>query len=152
MNEFPFLEFLRDIGKNFPVNVMLGKDSVKSRLEGESGLSYTEFSYMLLQAYDFVHLHQKYDCELQVGGSDQWGNITAGLIWDDECMERLYTATCPLLTKSDGTKMGKTESGAVWLAPERTSPYKFYQYWINVADDDADNVCDSLPSCRGRNC
>ncbi len=138
MNEFSFLEFLRDIGKNFPVNVMLGKDSVKSRLEGESGLSYTEFSYMLLQAYDFVHLHQKYDCELQVGGSDQWGNITAGIDLGRRMHgASLYGMTCPLLTKSDGTKMGKTESGAVWLAPERTSPYKFYQYWINVADDDA---------------
>lgn len=138
MNEFSFLEFLRDIGKNFPVNVMLGKDSVKSRLEGESGLSYTEFSYMLLQAYDFVHLHQKYACELQVGGSDQWGNITAGIDLGRRMHgAALYGMTCPLLTKSDGTKMGKTESGAIWLAPERTSPYKFYQYWINVADDDA---------------
>ena len=138
MNEFSFLEFLRDIGKNFPVNVMLGKDSVKSRLEGESGLSYTEFSYMLLQAYDFVHLHQKYACELQVGGSDQWGNITAGIDLGRRMHgAALYGMTCPLLTKSDGTKMGKTESGSIWLAPERTSPYKFYQYWINVADDDA---------------
>ncbi|MBK95388.1 MAG: tyrosine--tRNA ligase [Planctomycetaceae bacterium] len=138
MQKFSFLEFLRDIGKNFPVNVMLGKDSVKSRLEGESGLSYTEFSYMLLQAYDFAHLHQQYDCELQVGGSDQWGNITAGIDLGRRMHgASLYGMTCPLLTKSDGTKMGKTESGAIWLAPERTSPYKFYQYWINVADDDA---------------
>ena len=138
MQDFSFLEFLRDIGKNFPVNVMLGKDSVKSRLEGESGLSYTEFSYMLLQAYDFAHLHQKYKCELQVGGSDQWGNITAGIDLGRRMHgAALYGMTCPLLTKSDGTKMGKTESGAVWLSPERTSPYKFYQYWINVADDDA---------------
>ena len=138
MQDFSFLEFLRDIGKNFPVNVMLGKDSVKSRLEGESGLSYTEFSYMLLQAYDFAHLHQNYECELQVGGSDQWGNITAGIDLGRRMHgAALYGMTCPLLTKSDGTKMGKTESGAVWLSPERTSPYKFYQYWINVADDDA---------------
>ncbi|MBA62607.1 MAG: tyrosine--tRNA ligase [Planctomycetaceae bacterium] len=138
MKEFSFLEFLRDIGKNFPVNVMLGKDSVKSRLEGESGLSYTEFSYMLLQAYDFAHLYQKYGCELQVGGSDQWGNITAGIDLGRRMYgASLYGMTCPLLTKADGTKMGKTESGAVWLSAERTSPYKFYQYWINVADDDA---------------
>ena len=138
MQGFSFLEFLRDIGKNFPVNVMLGKDSVKSRLEGESGLSYTEFSYMLLQAYDFAHLNQTYGCELQVGGSDQWGNITAGIDLGRRMHgAALYGMTCPLLTKADGTKMGKTESGAVWLSPKRTSPYKFYQYWINVADDDA---------------
>jgi tyrosyl-tRNA synthetase len=135
---FGFLEFLRDVGKHFPVNVMLTKDSVRSRLERtDSGLSYTEFSYMLLQAYDFAHLRRHYDCELQVGGSDQWGNITAGI----DLARRLdgvqlYGMTCPLLTKSDGTKMGKTESGALWLAPERTSPYQFYQYWINL--DDAD--------------
>jgi len=139
MQEFSFLEFLRDIGKNFPVNVMLGKDSVKSRLErDDSGLSFTEFSYMLLQAYDFVHLHQQYGCALQVGGSDQWGNITAGI----DLGRRMHGVslrgmTCPLLTRSDGTKMGKTESGAIWLDPVRTSPYKFYQYWVNVADDDA---------------
>ena len=138
MQDFSFLEFLRDIGKNFPVNVMLGKDSVKSRLAGESGLSYTEFSYMLLQAYDFAHLYQKYGCELQVGGSDQWGNITAGIDLGRRMHGvSLYGMTCPLLTNADGTKMGKTESGAVWLSPERTSPYKYYQYWINVADDDA---------------
>ncbi|HBO43630.1 MAG TPA: tyrosine--tRNA ligase, partial [Planctomycetaceae bacterium] len=135
---FGFLEFLRDVGKHFPVNVMLTKDSVRSRLERtDSGLSYTEFSYMLLQAYDFAHLRRHHDCELQVGGSDQWGNITAGI----DLARRLdgvqlYGMTCPLLTKSDGTKMGKTESGALWLAPERTSPYQFYQYWINL--DDAD--------------
>jgi tyrosyl-tRNA synthetase len=138
MGRFGYLEFLRDVGKHFPVNVMLAKDSVKSRLErSDSGLSYTEFSYMLLQAYDFVHLHQHYGCEIQVGGSDQWGNITAG----SDLARRLHGAqlygmTCPLLTKSDGTKMGKTESGALWLAAERTSPYRFYQYWINLADAD----------------
>jgi tyrosyl-tRNA synthetase len=138
MGKFGYLEFLRDIGKHFPVNVMLTKDSVKSRLERtDSGLSYTEFSYMLLQAYDFVQLHQQYGCELQAGGSDQWGNITAGI----DLARRLHGAqlcgmTCPLLTKSDGTKMGKTEAGALWLDPARTSPYQFYQYWINV--DDAD--------------
>lgn len=138
MGKFGYLEFLRDIGKHFPVNVMLTKDSVKSRLERtDSGLSYTEFSYMLLQAYDFVQLHQQYGCELQAGGSDQWGNITAGIDLARRLHgAQLYGMTCPLLTKSDGTKMGKTEAGALWLDPARTSPYQFYQYWINV--DDAD--------------
>ncbi len=139
MSRFSYLDFLRDIGKHFPVNVMMAKDSVKSRLErDDAGLSYTEFSYMLLQAYDFVYLNERYNCELQVGGSDQWGNITAGI----DLARRLrgaevYGMTWPLLTKTDGTKMGKTEDGAVWLSAERTSPYVFYQYWINVADDDA---------------
>ena len=138
MQKFSFLEFLRDIGKNFPVNVMLSKDSVKSRLNrDEGGISYTEFSYMLLQAYDFVHLYDEYGCELQVGGSDQWGNITAGIDLARRMKSaQLYGITSPLLTKSDGSKMGKTESGTVWLSAERTSPYAFYQYWINV--DDAD--------------
>ncbi|MCA9236730.1 MAG: tyrosine--tRNA ligase [Planctomycetales bacterium] len=138
-----YLDFLRDVGKNFPVNVMLAKDSVKSRLgrgddDGASGgMSYTEFSYMLLQAYDFVHLHQSYGCELQAGGSDQWGNITAGIDLARRMHgAQLYGLTWPLLTKSDGSKMGKTESGAVWLSAERTSPYQFFQYWVNV--DDAD--------------
>ena len=136
--KFGYLEFLRDVGKHFPVNVMLSKDSVKSRLDrSDSGLSYTEFSYMLLQAYDFVHLYEQYGCELQAGGSDQWGNITAGIdLARRLCSVQLYGMTCPLLTKSDGTKMGKTESGALWLSPERTSPYQFYQYWINVEDAD----------------
>ncbi len=138
MGPWSYLEFLRDVGKHFPVNVMLGKDSVKSRLErSDSGLSYTEFSYMLLQAYDFVHLHRTHGCELQAGGSDQWGNITAGIDlarrMDGASLQGL---TCPLLTKSDGSKMGKTESGAVWLSPAKTSPYAFYQYWINLADSD----------------
>jgi tyrosyl-tRNA synthetase len=138
-----YLDFLRDVGKNFPVGAMLAKDAVKSRLGRDSstenvGISYTEFSYMLLQAYDFVYLNEHYGCELQIGGSDQWGNITAGI----ELGRRMrgvqfYGITAPLLTKSDGTKMGKTESGAVWLSPERTSPYHFYQYWINVEDADA---------------
>ena len=141
-----YLEFLRDVGKNFPVNVMLAKDSVKSRLgrAGDSeagdasGMSYTEFSYMLLQAYDFVHLHGEYGCELQAGGSDQWGNITAGIDLARRMKSaQLYGVTWPLLTKSDGTKMGKTESGAIWLSAERTSPYEFYQYWVNVDDADA---------------
>jgi tyrosyl-tRNA synthetase len=139
MKGYGYLDFLRDVGKNFPVNVMLAKDSVKARLSrDDAGMSYTEFSYMLLQAYDFVHLYEKFACEMQVGGSDQWGNITAGI---DLARRRngvqLYGLTWPLLTKSDGSKMGKTESGAIWLAPARTSPYAFYQYWINVDDDDA---------------
>lgn len=130
-----FIEFLRDVGKCFPVNVMLSKDSVKSRLERENGLSYTEFSYMLLQSYDFVHLYRSLGCELQVGGSDQWGNITTGIDLARR-MEgvQLYGMTAPLLTKSDGTKMGKTESGALWLDAEKCSPYQFYQYWMNVED------------------
>ncbi len=138
-----YLEFLRDVGKNFPVNVMLAKDSVKSRLgrgdeDPSAGMSYTEFSYMLLQAYDFVHLHKTHGCELQAGGSDQWGNITAGIDLARRMHgAQLYGITWPLLTKSDGSKMGKTESGAVWLSAERTSPYNFYQYWINVEDADA---------------
>ena len=139
-----YLEYLRDIGKNFPVNVMLAKDSVKSRLgrtdddSQSDGMSYTEFSYMLLQAYDFVHLFDQFGCELQAGGSDQWGNITAGIDLARRMRgAQLYGLTWPLLTKSDGTKMGKTESGAIWLSAERTSPYQFYQYWINVDDADA---------------
>ena len=142
MGKFGYLEFLRDVGKHFPVNVMLTKDSVKSRLERtDAGLSYTEFSYMLLQAYDFVHLYDEYGCEMQIGGSDQWGNVTAGIDLGRRLRSvQLYGLTCPLLTKSDGTKMGKTESGALWLSAEKTSPYHFYQYWINL--DDAD-----VPRC-----
>lgn len=139
MATFSYLDFLRDIGKNLPVNVMLAKDSIKSRLErSDAGLSYTEFSYMLLQAFDFVQLNRQFSCELQIGGSDQWGNITAGIDLARRTHgAQLYGLTLPLLTKSDGTKMGKTESGAVWLSPEKTSPYAFYQYWMNVADEDA---------------
>ena len=139
MRKFSYLDFLRDVGKNFPVNVMLGKDSVKTRLGSEAGLSYTEFSYMLLQAYDFVHLNETHGCELQVGGSDQWGNITAGI----DLARRMRSAqvfgmTSPLLVDSEGKKIGKTAEGTkVWLSPERTSPYLFYQYWINIGDADA---------------
>ena len=138
MGRVGYLEFLRDVGKHFPVNVMLAKDSVRARLErSDAGLSYTEFSYMLLQAYDFVYLHEHYGCEIQAGGSDQWGNITAGIDLARRLGRgQLHGITCPLLTKSDGTKMGKTESGALWLSAERTSPYQFYQYWINLADAD----------------
>jgi len=135
MRDYRYLDFLRYVGKHFPVNVMLTKDSVKSRME--SGLSYTEFSYMLLQAYDFVKLWGNYGCTLQIGGSDQWGNITAGIDLARRMDgEQLYGLTCPLLTKSDGTKMGKTENGALWLDANKTSPYDFFQYWVNI--DDAD--------------
>lgn len=143
MSGFSYLDFLRDVGKHFPVNVMLSKDSVKSRLAREdSGLSYTEFSYMLLQSYDFVYLNRHYGCEVQAGGSDQWGNITAGIDLARRMsgVAALYGLTSRLLLKSDGKKMGKTESGAVWLDPERTSPYQFYQYWVNVDDADIPNV------------
>jgi tyrosyl-tRNA synthetase len=138
MQGWSYIHFLRDVGKNFPVNVMLAKDSVKSRLEREdSGLSYTEFSYMLLQAYDFAHLSQKEKCTLQIGGSDQWGNITAGIDLARRMHgTQLYALTCPLLLTSDGRKMGKTEKGAIWLDGSRTSPYAFYQYWYNTADAD----------------
>jgi len=133
--ELGYLEFLRDIGKHFSVNVMMAKDSVRTRLESEGGLSYTEFSYMLLQANDFLHLRQSHDCELQIGGSDQYGNITAGT----DLIRRKIGATAwgltfPLITKADGTKFGKSESGAVWLDPEKTSPYRFYQFFINSED------------------
>jgi tyrosyl-tRNA synthetase len=138
---FSYLEFLRDVGKNFPVNVMLAKDSVKTRLGRDdtgadaAGLSYTEFSYMLLQAFDFVYLHDTFGCDIQIGGSDQWGNITAGIDLARRMRGvQLYGLTWPLLTKSDGSKMGKTESGALWLSAERTSPYQFYQYWIRIED------------------
>ena len=138
MQPFSFLDFLRDVGKNFPVSVMLGKDSVKSRLERQdSGLSFTEFSYMLLQAYDFAYLAKHHNCMLQIGGSDQWGNITAGIDLGRRMLgQQLYGLTCPLLTTSDGRKMGKTEKGAVWLSADKTSPYEFYQYFVNVGDAD----------------
>lgn len=131
------VDFLRDIGKHFTVNYMLAKDSVKTRLDREEGLSFTEFSYMLLQAYDFLHLFDTMGCKLQTGGSDQWGNITAGV----ELIRRVrgsqaYAMVYPLITKADGTKFGKTESGSVWLDPEKTSPYRFYQFWLNTDDRD----------------
>lgn len=132
---YSYLDFLRDVGKYFSLNVMLAKDSVKSRMEGDSGISYTEFSYQLLQAFDFYHLRKTFNCELQIGGSDQWGNITAGT---DLIRKKLgahaWGWTFPLITKSDGTKFGKTEGGAVWLDPKKTSPYKFYQFFVNTED------------------
>jgi len=133
-----YLDFLRDIGKLFSVNMMVAKESVKARMEDrEGGISYTEFSYMLLQAYDFYYLCKTYDCELQIGGSDQWGNITAGI---DLCRKKLnrtvYGLTLPLITNADGTKFGKTVAGAVWLDPQKTSVYKFYQFWVRTDDRD----------------
>jgi tyrosyl-tRNA synthetase len=130
-----YLDFLRDVGKHFSVNVMVAKESVRSRMEGEGGISYTEFSYMLLQAHDFYHLRKAHGCELQVGGSDQWGNITAGTDLIRKKMgATAWGLTFPLITKADGTKFGKTEEGAVWLDPKKTSPYKFYQFFINTED------------------
>ena len=130
-----FLDFLRDIGKHFSVNVMVAKDSVRTRLEGEGGLSFTEFSYMLLQAFDFLHLRESMDCELQIGGSDQWGNITAGCdLIRKKSGATAWGLTFPLITKADGTKFGKSEGGAVWLDPEKTSPYRFYQFFVNTED------------------
>ncbi|MGA4579312.1 tyrosine--tRNA ligase [Limisphaera sp. VF-2] len=133
-----YLDFLRDIGKHFTINQMLAKESVRARLQDrESGLSYTEFSYMLLQAYDFYVLCRDYGCELQIGGSDQWGNITAGIDLIRKKLGRTaYGLTLPLITKADGTKFGKTESGSVWLDPAKTSVYRFYQFWINTDDRD----------------
>ncbi|MCD7936149.1 MAG: tyrosine--tRNA ligase [Tannerellaceae bacterium] len=140
MKEYTFLDFIRDIGKHLTVNYMMAKDSVKKRLSSESnvGLSFTEFSYQLLQGYDFLFLYQNEGCRLQMGGSDQWGNITTGT----ELIRRktggeAFALTCPLITKADGGKFGKTESGNVWLDRRYTSPYKFYQFWLNVSDGDA---------------
>ena len=141
MKNFSFLDFIRDVGKHITVNYMMAKDSVKKRLSGESqqGMSFTEFSYQLVQGYDFLNLYREKNCRLQLGGSDQWGNITTGteLIRRTEGGEA-YALTCPLITKADGGKFGKTESGNVWLDPRYTSPYKFYQFWLNVSDADAE--------------
>ncbi|MDA3903483.1 MAG: tyrosine--tRNA ligase [Desulfuromusa sp.] len=141
MKDFSFLEFIRDIGKHITVNYMMAKDSVKKRLgeEAKTGLSFTEFTYQLVQGTDFLHLYREKNCKLQMGGSDQWGNITTGteLIRRKEGGEA-FALTCPLITKADGGKFGKTESGNVWLDPKLTTPYKFYQFWLNVSDDDAE--------------
>jgi tyrosyl-tRNA synthetase len=151
MKDYSFLNFIRDIGKHITVNYMMAKDSVKKRLSGESseGMSFTEFSYQLMQGYDFLHLYREKGCRLQLGGSDQWGNITTGT----ELIRRVeggeaFALVCPLITKADGGKFGKTESGNVWLDRRYTSPYKFYQFWLNVSDDDADKyikIFTSLP-------
>lgn len=142
MKDFSFLNFIRDIGKHITVNYMMAKDSVKKRFdpkENTEGMSFTEFSYQLLQGYDFLHLYRENGLTLQMGGSDQWGNITTGT----ELIRRIaggkaYAMTCPLITKADGTKFGKSEGGNIWLDPEKTSPYKFYQYWLNTSDADAE--------------
>lgn len=137
MKDFSFLEFIRDVGKHMTINYMMAKDSVKTRME--TGISFTEFSYQLLQGYDFYYLYKNHNCKLQMGGSDQWGNITTG----KELIRRMaggesYAFTCPLMTKADGGKFGKTESGTIWLDPEKTSPYEFYQFWLNASDEDAE--------------
>lgn len=142
MKEFSFLEFIRDVGKHITVNYMMAKDSVKNRISSETasdGMSFTEFTYQLVQGYDFLHLYRENGCTIQMGGSDQWGNITTGT----ELIRRIgggkgFAITCPLITKSDGSKFGKSEGGNVWLDPNRTSPYKFYQYWLNSSDADAE--------------
>ena len=141
MKEFSFLDFIRDVGKHITVNYMMAKDSVKNRLTGEDadGMSFTEFTYQMVQGYDFLHLYKNEGITLQMGGSDQWGNITTGT----ELVRRIgggkgYALTCPLITKSDGSKFGKSEGGNVWLDAKRTSPYKFYQYWLNTTDEDAE--------------
>ncbi|MCM0042826.1 MAG: tyrosine--tRNA ligase [Algoriphagus sp.] len=138
MSQFTFLDFIRDVGKHITVNYMMSKDSVKRRLEDGNGLSFTEFSYQLIQGYDFYHLWKNQNCSIQLGGSDQWGNIVTGT----ELIRRMgggsaFALTVPLITKADGTKFGKTEGGSVWLDPEKTSPYAFYQFWLNVSDEDA---------------
>ena len=140
MKNYSFLQFIRDVGKHLTVNYMMAKDSVKKRLaaNADHGMSFTEFSYQLIQGYDFLYLYEHEGCRLQMGGSDQWGNITTGT----ELIRRMnggeaFAITCPLITKADGTKFGKTEGGNVWLDPKRTSPYKFYQFWLNVSDEDA---------------
>jgi len=141
MKDFTFLDFIRDVGKHITVNYMMAKDSVKNRISSEStdGMSFTEFTYQLVQGYDFLHLYKENDCTIQMGGSDQWGNITTGT----ELIRRIgngkgFAITCPLITKSDGSKFGKSEGGNVWLDANRTSPYKFYQYWLNSSDEDAE--------------
>ncbi|WP_299339118.1 tyrosine--tRNA ligase [uncultured Psychroserpens sp.] len=141
MKDFSFLEFIRDVGKHITVNYMMAKDSVKNRISSESsdGMSFTEFTYQLVQGYDFLHLYRENECTIQMGGSDQWGNITTGT----ELIRRIaqgkgFAITCPLITKSDGSKFGKSEGGNVWLDANRTSPYKFYQYWLNSSDEDAE--------------
>ena len=141
MKDFSFLEFIRDVGKHITVNYMMAKDSVKNRISSDSseGMSFTEFTYQMVQGYDFLHLYKEMDCSIQMGGSDQWGNITTGT----ELIRRVaggkgFAITCPLITKSDGSKFGKSEGGNIWLDANRTSPYKFYQYWLNSSDEDAE--------------
>ena len=142
MKDFSLVDFSRKIGKHITVNYMMAKDSVKKRLGKESneGMSFTEFTYQLIQEYDFLYLHNNYDCKIQIGGSDQWGNITTGTeLIRRKTGQKAYALTCPLVKKVDGTKFGKTEEGNIWLDKKKTSPYKFYQYWLNTSDEDAIN-------------
>ncbi len=142
MKEFSLIDFVRDIGKHLTVNYMMAKDSVKKRISGEGveGMSFTEFTYQLFQGYDFLHLYENKNCKLQMGGSDQWGNITTGTeLVRRKAKGKAYAMTCPLITKADGTKFGKSEGGNIWLDKARTSPYKFYQYWLNSSDEDSEN-------------
>lgn len=142
MKNYTLIDFSREIGKHITVNYMMAKDSVKKRLgtDAKVGMSFTEFTYQLLQGYDFLHLYKHYNCSLQMGGSDQWGNITTGTeLVRRKAGGKAYAITCPLITKADGTKFGKTEGGNIWLDKARTSPYKFYQYWLNASDADAEN-------------
>ena len=141
MKDFSFLDFIRDVGKHITVNYMMAKDSVKKRIgqDSKTGMSFTEFSYQLVQGYDFLYLYTHHNCKLQMGGSDQWGNITTGTeLIRRKVSGEAFALTCPLITKADGGKFGKTESGNVWLDPKRTSPYKFYQFWLNTSDEDAE--------------
>jgi tyrosyl-tRNA synthetase len=140
MKDFSFLDFIRDIGKHLTVNYMMAKDSVKKRLTGDGeGMSFTEFTYQLVQGYDFLHLFREYNCRIQMGGSDQWGNITTGTeLIRRKAQGEAFAITCPLITKADGGKFGKTEEGNIWLSSKYTSPYKFYQFWLNTSDDDAE--------------
>src|SRR6195256_3879228 len=137
--DISFLHFIRDVGKHITVNYMMAKDSVKKRLESENGMSFTEFTYQLVQGYDFYWLYQNKNCKLQMGGSDQWGNIVTGTeLIRKKAGGEAFAFTCPLITKTDGGKFGKTEKGNVWLDPQKTSPYQFYQFWLNAADEDAE--------------
>lgn len=145
MKDFSFIDFVREVGKRITVNYMMSKDSVKKRLSGEGeGMSFTEFTYQLIQGYDFYHLHKHYNCKLQMGGSDQWGNITTGtelirrMNVDSETEGKAFAMTCPLITKADGSKFGKSEKGNIWLDADKTSPYEFYQFWFNTTDVDAE--------------
>jgi tyrosyl-tRNA synthetase len=157
MSKFTFLDFIRDVGKHMTVNYMIAKDSVKKRMTSSSekdaeGLSFTEFSYQLVQGYDFLHLYKEHNCKLQMGGSDQWGNITTGTELIRRMLQgKAYALTSPLITKADGGKFGKTEKGNIWLDPEKTSPYEFYQFWINTSDEDAEKYLKIFTTLNQKN-